>query len=373
MRNLILIILLSIASTIYASNCHKLFDAKQYKIALSACTISANQGDADAQFVLGEMYSIGEGVKQNSKAAIGWYTKAANLGNEDAKVELGYIQRDLGNLYLYKSDYTQAFNWYTKAGDQGDPYAAIKIAEMYYLGIGVTKDYRQVLKWMAISLFDHLGVIAMCIIVSLLLCIALLIIWLINIFSRLKPNLNVTNFNTNKILAIIMISLILLQLFIFIFIASGSKLYYLGLVNLISFVIYCLFYSQFDKIFATKLTRLYIMQLLLSPILVVSILASLIYFESTLFEGPGFATLIMIVVIMSYIIFVCFPVITYKIGLNFNVIAKSTDNKWFKVSAIGMKVAACTMPILIGIFIFYIAHAIFIIGCIVDKTASQPI
>lgn len=37
----------------------------------------ANNGDAQAQFELGEMYHDGDGVKQNYKEAMKWYLKAS--------------------------------------------------------------------------------------------------------------------------------------------------------------------------------------------------------------------------------------------------------------------------------------------------------
>ncbi len=45
----------------------------------------AEQGDADAQFLLGGMYEHGQGVTQNSQQAFGWYQKAAEQG--DAKAQ----------------------------------------------------------------------------------------------------------------------------------------------------------------------------------------------------------------------------------------------------------------------------------------------
>ncbi|GIT24767.1 MAG: hypothetical protein CM1200mP41_08110 [Gammaproteobacteria bacterium] len=47
---------------------------------LSEWTPLAKQGDADAQFSLGVMYEKGEGVAKDNKAAVKWYTLAAEQG-----------------------------------------------------------------------------------------------------------------------------------------------------------------------------------------------------------------------------------------------------------------------------------------------------
>ncbi len=52
----------------------------------------AEQGDASAQFSLGEMYEIGsdffEGVPQDYKEAVKWYREAAEQGYASAQLRL---------------------------------------------------------------------------------------------------------------------------------------------------------------------------------------------------------------------------------------------------------------------------------------------
>ncbi|HIE87808.1 MAG TPA: sel1 repeat family protein, partial [Gammaproteobacteria bacterium] len=40
--------------------------------------VEANQGDADAQYLLGLMYANGRGVPQDDKEAVRWYRLAAD-------------------------------------------------------------------------------------------------------------------------------------------------------------------------------------------------------------------------------------------------------------------------------------------------------
>ena len=51
----------------------------------------AEQGDANAQFNLGVMYSNGQGVPENDKTAVMWYTKAAEQGFANAQGNLGFM------------------------------------------------------------------------------------------------------------------------------------------------------------------------------------------------------------------------------------------------------------------------------------------
>ncbi len=75
----------------------------------------AEQGDANAQFVLGTMYRDGQGVAQNYAEALRWWGNAAELGVVDA-------QFALGNLYAggagIAPDDIQAYMWYDIAALQ---------------------------------------------------------------------------------------------------------------------------------------------------------------------------------------------------------------------------------------------------------------
>jgi TPR repeat protein len=46
--------------------------------------MAAEQGNVDAQFVLGYLYYSGEGVEADTDEAIKWYRKAADQGNKAA-------------------------------------------------------------------------------------------------------------------------------------------------------------------------------------------------------------------------------------------------------------------------------------------------
>ena len=105
---------------------------------------AAAQGDADAQFGLGVMYSLGQGVPQDYAQARQWLEKAAAQG-------LAWAQAVLGEMYAngqgVPQDYAQARQWYEKAAAQGNAVAQFGLGAMYYDGQGVRQDYAQARQW----------------------------------------------------------------------------------------------------------------------------------------------------------------------------------------------------------------------------------
>ena len=78
----------------------------------------AQKGNAHDQWNLGVMYDLGTGgFPQDSVQAVKWYRLAADQGNADA-------QRLLGGMYEngtgVSQDYFQAVKWYRLAADQGN-------------------------------------------------------------------------------------------------------------------------------------------------------------------------------------------------------------------------------------------------------------
>ena len=65
------------------------FGKGDYKTAFKEFRLSAQQGDASAQFFIGWMYANGKGVLKNDNAAVEWIRKAAEQGYADAQTSLG--------------------------------------------------------------------------------------------------------------------------------------------------------------------------------------------------------------------------------------------------------------------------------------------
>ena len=76
---------------------------------------AAEQGQANAQFCLGEIYSNGEGVELDTVEAVKWYRKAADQGFAAA-------QLNLGEMYAIGDGITEdsviAYMWFNLAASQ---------------------------------------------------------------------------------------------------------------------------------------------------------------------------------------------------------------------------------------------------------------
>ena len=117
---------------------------EDYPIAIEWYKKAAEQGYIHAQEQMAFMYVHGCGVPKDLKLAVEWYAKAAKQGSVKAQVSLG-------KMYLYGRgvglDYEEAIFWYTKAATQKDRSAASQLGFMNYYGLGVAEDSKQAFEW----------------------------------------------------------------------------------------------------------------------------------------------------------------------------------------------------------------------------------
>ena len=73
------------------------------------------------------MHLEGEGVKQDSAAAVEWYRKAAEGGHVDSQFNLG-VMCETGEGV--EQDMAEAAKWYRKAAAQGNEDAAKRLREL---------------------------------------------------------------------------------------------------------------------------------------------------------------------------------------------------------------------------------------------------
>jgi uncharacterized protein len=150
-----------------------------YAVALAIFKPMADQGNAFAQFTIGQLAESGSGMPKNPREAARWYKLAADAGQTDAMTNLGFMyeqgrgvpqdyveavrlykvaaeagnpvaQTNLGTSYvegkIVKQDDAQAAAWFRKAAAQGDPQAQFNLARMYDSGRGVAKDPEEAFK-----------------------------------------------------------------------------------------------------------------------------------------------------------------------------------------------------------------------------------
>ena len=117
---------------------------KDYTKAMKYALIAAERGNDDAMVDIGYMYRNGYGVAVDYAEAMKWYRKAADQGNAFGETNLGIMYRD---GYGVAVDYAEAVKWYRMAADQGNAHAQYNLGYMYQNGYGVTKDYAEAVKW----------------------------------------------------------------------------------------------------------------------------------------------------------------------------------------------------------------------------------
>ena len=126
MKNLTLSIFLTLAVLLgsLVTGCGADFDkglaaaqSGDFATALREWRPLAEQGDARAQFNLGEMYRKGEGVPQNDKTAVKWFTLAAEQGHAGAQFNLGLMYYNGQGVI---QDNVYAHMWLNIAASSGD-------------------------------------------------------------------------------------------------------------------------------------------------------------------------------------------------------------------------------------------------------------
>ncbi len=89
-----------------------------YATAIRELRPLAEQGVAEAQFLLGVMYDKGLGVPQDYAEAVGWWRKAAEQGYAKAQYNLGVMY---GNVLGVPQYYAQALMWFNLAASRFPP------------------------------------------------------------------------------------------------------------------------------------------------------------------------------------------------------------------------------------------------------------
>ncbi len=136
--------LFGVQGTIIASAASGLFRGLSQAINVEWNRKAAEQGDADAQWRLGNMYDIGWYVAEDKAEAAKWYRNAAEQGHADAQYSLG-LYYDYGRGVA--EDKAEAIKWYRKAAEQGYAKAQHNLGVHYEKAQGVAQDYEEAIKW----------------------------------------------------------------------------------------------------------------------------------------------------------------------------------------------------------------------------------
>lgn len=113
-----------------------------YRLYLKA----AEQGDADAMFIVGGLYMKGQGTPVNRAEAFKWLYDAAMNGRSSKE-----SQKILAEFFLtgqgVPQNYTEALEWYERAAEAGDLEAQNELAYLYFTGQRVERDYEKAHHW----------------------------------------------------------------------------------------------------------------------------------------------------------------------------------------------------------------------------------
>lgn len=122
--------------------------AGDYATAFREFTVAAEEGLSLAQYNLGILYFMGQGVEQDFQQAFHWTEAAAQQGHINA-------QYNLGSLFLEgqgtRQNETLGIDWFKSAARAGHANAAYALSRMYQEGDPVTANLVEAHAWAALA------------------------------------------------------------------------------------------------------------------------------------------------------------------------------------------------------------------------------
>lgn len=123
-------------------------ERRDYGAAVAEFKPLAEQGMAEAQVNLGNLYMKGLGVPLDYVEARHWYEQAARQGNATAESKLGILHYyGLGT----QIDMSEAARWFGKAAEQGEASAQAVLGALFASGNGVDKDNARAYFWYTLA------------------------------------------------------------------------------------------------------------------------------------------------------------------------------------------------------------------------------
>ncbi len=125
------------------------YENGDYAVALEGVRPLAEQGNADAQFMLGKMYLKGQGVPRDPEQANKWFRRAAAQGNADSQFFLG------ASYLLPHKDIAEGVKWMRLSAEQGNQDAQLLLGKAYLQG-ELPREPVQADKWLRLAAKDNL-------------------------------------------------------------------------------------------------------------------------------------------------------------------------------------------------------------------------
>lgn len=151
-RTLITALVVTVSNTATANplaEAIQAIDSGHQKQAAQLLTPLANAGNSTAQFRLGMLYYMGQGVPEDENQAVFYWKKAANQGSVDAMFHLG-------SAYLFGTQAArtvpdpdrEAAIWYFQAASAGHAEAQYHLGLLFLAGKGVVDSRKEAARWM---------------------------------------------------------------------------------------------------------------------------------------------------------------------------------------------------------------------------------
>jgi TPR repeat protein len=110
---------------------------------------AGENGDAAAQFDLGNRFLNGTGVEQDNFEALRWFTLAAEQENRNAQYNIAVMY--LNGIGVIK-DAEQAIAWFLRAAENGDPPSQFTLGIALFNGqLGVPQNTAEAYKWFTLA------------------------------------------------------------------------------------------------------------------------------------------------------------------------------------------------------------------------------
>tara|TARA_B100001250_G_scaffold328060_1_gene292457 strand:- start:1022 stop:1492 length:471 start_codon:yes stop_codon:yes gene_type:complete len=128
LKYVIILIVLPIMAVGEIEHARDLMEEGKFEKAMQELLPAARSGNADAEELIGIMYAMGLGVKQDDVRAFDWYLRASMKGHPGAQSGVGWYY-EIGRG-LPAPDLIRAYTWYVLSAIGGDPDAAISQEEV---------------------------------------------------------------------------------------------------------------------------------------------------------------------------------------------------------------------------------------------------
>ncbi len=121
------------------------FRARNFTGAYLQLLPAAHRGDAQAQFILGQMSDSGLGVHQDQAEAARWYRMAADRGHSPAQYALARAYAEGRGVTV---DHTMALAWLTASAHGNFVPAIMAVADLNDRGVGVPASPERATEWL---------------------------------------------------------------------------------------------------------------------------------------------------------------------------------------------------------------------------------